>query len=112
MSLTVHHLYRETADWNDRVIFWRRLEFSFGQQWGSAVHRAETLTNGAPRIMLTEDARASEPSQTAFFVGASLDALAHDIDRPITDTHWGTRMVSVTDPDGRTYNFEPRSDHP
>ena len=64
------------------------------------------------RIMFIEDARASEPSQKAFFVVASLDALAHDTDRPITDTHWGTRMVSVTDPDGRTYNFEPRSDHP
>lgn len=24
----------------------------------------------------------------------------------VVGTHWGTRIVSVTDPDGRKYNFE------
>jgi hypothetical protein len=112
MSLTVHRLYRETADWDDGVVFWRHLGFSFGEQWGSERHRSGTLSSGAARIVFAEVAPGSRPSQATFVSAANLDALAHNIEEPIADTHWGTRMVSVTDPDGRTYNFEPRSDHP
>jgi hypothetical protein len=110
MSTELHHLYREIARWTESVGFWSRLAFSFEQQWGSEPHRAGTLVNGNARVVLAEVAPGSDPSEATFLETSDIVDLSHATETAIVDTHWGTRMVSVTDPDGRTYNFEPRSD--
>jgi hypothetical protein len=110
MSTELHHPYRETTRWTESVGFWSRLGLSFEQQWGSVPHRAGTLVSGTGRVVLAEVAPESEPAEATFLETSDIDAVSHATETAIVDTHWGTRMVSVTDPDGRTYNFEPRSD--
>ena len=110
MSSELHHLYRETRRWTESVGFWSRLGFSFEQQWGSEPHRAGALVSGTARVVLAEVTPETEPSEATFLETSDIDAVSHATATAIVDTHWGTRMVSVTDPDGRTYNFEPRSD--
>ena len=107
--MELDHLYRETVDWEASVAFWERLGFTFLEQWGSQPHRAGRLTSGEASVVLAEtDSRA--PSHSVFVNVDDLDAVAVRTGVAAVDTHWGTRMVSLNDPDGRTYNFEPRSD--
>lgn len=108
--MDLDHLYRETAHWDASVAFWERLGFAFAEQWGSEPHRAGRLVNGNTSIVLAESP--DEPGASTFIATDDLEAIASALDSPIVDTHWGTRMVSATDPDGRIYNFEPRSESP
>lgn len=106
--MELDHIYRETLHWDQSVGFWEALGFTFVERWGSEPHRAGTLTCGNVSIVLAEVE--STPSSSVFVAAADLAAVSEATESPIVDTHWGTRMVSTTDPDGRTYNFEPRRD--
>ena len=108
--MELDHLYRETAHWIDSVAFWEGLGFSFEEQWGSEPRRAGRLVNGGASVVLAETP--SDPGDGVFIATDELDLVAQAVGTPIVDTHWGTRMVSAIDPDGRTYNFEPRSESP
>lgn len=108
LQMELDHIYRETVEWDRSVTFWETLGFTFVDQWGSEPHRAGTLVCGEASIVLAEVKTA--PSSSVFVTTADLEAVSEATETPIVDTHWGTRMVSVTDPDGRTYNFEPRRD--
>jgi catechol 2,3-dioxygenase-like lactoylglutathione lyase family enzyme len=104
------HIYRETAHWDESVAFWERLGFAFAQQWGNEPHRAGHLVNDRATVVLAESP--DEPGESLFVATQDLEGVSEVLGTPIVDTHWGTRMVSATDPDGRTYNFEPRSETP
>ncbi len=106
--MQLDHLYRETVKWTDSVEFWQRLGFEFAEQWGAEPHRAGRLTSGAASVVLAEVT--SDPASTIFLTTDDIGAVAEATDTSVADTHWGTRMVSLTDPDGRVYNIEPRSD--
>lgn len=106
--MLLDHLYRETAYWEQSVGFWESLGFVFAETWGEQPHRAGRLVNGPASVVLAETS--GEPRESTFLAVEEIEALAEQIGEPVVDTHWGTRMVSVTDPDGRAYNLEPRSD--
>jgi hypothetical protein len=104
--MRLDHLYRETAHWDASVAFWEKLGFGFAEQWGSEPHRAGRLVNGEVGIVLAESP--DRPTDSVFVATEDLDHVSNALGVPIVDTHWGTRMASATDPDGRTYNFEPK----
>jgi len=106
--MQLDHLYRETGNWETSVAFWEKLGFAFLEQWGSEPHRAGRLVNDVTVVVLAET-DSERPGESTFIAVADLDWLASTSGEDVVDTHWGTRMVSLTDPDGRTYNFEPRS---
>lgn len=108
--MELDHLYRETAHWIESVSFWEGLGFAFQEKWGSEPHRAGRLLNGSASVVLAETP--NDPADSVFIAAADLDFVAQVVGDPIVDTHWGTRMVSAIDPDGRIYNFEPRSESP
>jgi hypothetical protein len=108
-SLRIDHLYRETVHWAKSVAWWENLGFTFVTTWGEAPHRAGILINDATRVVLAE-AGARDASSSVFLMTDDLASMSQRMDSPIVDTHWGTRMVSVTDPDERTYNFEPEDE--
>ncbi len=110
--MELDHLYRETVHWEDSVAFWSVLGFDFVEQWGSKPHRAGRLVNGGASVVLAEVDDKDTPSSSTFLSTPSIETLAIATHTPVVDTHWGTRMVTLTDPDGRTYNFEPRSETP
>ena len=104
------HLYRETTNWDESVAFWERLGFGFVEQWGAIPHRAGTLRNGTATIVLAEVGGDQIPAATTFLSVLDVEDLASVTGVPVTETHWGTRMATLIDPDGRTYHFEPRED--
>ena len=106
MTLRLDHLYRETIHWEASVDFWETLGFAFVEQWGSEPHRAGTLARGATRIVLAE-VEGSDVESAVFLAADDVDAFAHQAGVAVVDTHWGTRMATVTDPDGRVYRIEP-----
>jgi hypothetical protein len=109
MTVThLDHLYRETHHWADTVTFWETLGFSRAETWGDAPHRAGRLVRGEAAIVVAEIPPESMPEASVFFAVDDVDDIGHRAGRDVVPTHWGTRMVTVTDPDGRTYNFEPR----
>ncbi|MCB1246831.1 MAG: hypothetical protein KDB69_06185 [Acidimicrobiia bacterium] len=105
--MQLDHLYRETTAWESSVRFWADLGFEFEEQWGSRPHRAGRLTDGETSIVLAEVP--SDPVDSVFLAVGDIEAVAANAGLAVIDTHWGTRMVSLTDPDGRVYNLEPRS---
>ena len=109
MDFRFDHLYRETHHWADSGAWWGNLGFAFAQQWGEHPHRAGTLVKGATTVVLAEIPAADEPSASTFYATDHINEVARQLGSEVVDTHWGTRMVTATDPDGRTYNFEPEA---
>jgi len=106
-DLRLDHLYRETTKWDASVAWWMALGFSMVEQWGEEPHRAGKLQRDEASVVLAEVDPSTQPAGSVFLATSDIEAVATRAGVEVVDTHWGTRMVSVTDPDGRTYNFEP-----
>jgi uncharacterized glyoxalase superfamily protein PhnB len=105
-ALRINYLYRETTQWQQSVAWWENLGFTFETRWGEEPHRAGRLTNDATSVVLAEVAL-GDVSSSIFLSTDDIASISRQSGSPIVDTHWGTRVVTVSDPDGRTYNFEP-----
>lgn len=108
-DLALDHLYRETHEWEASVEWWSALGFSFTETWGSAPHRAGRLACGRASVVLAEVPTDADAGDAVFLTTGHLEGLAASLDSDISDTHWGTRMISLVDPDGRRYHVEPGS---
>ena len=111
MDITgIGHIYVETANWESSVTFWEGLGFSFAERWGSDGHHAGRLTKAEATVVLAEVAQ--NPALNVFFDVEGADRFAPadgvEVTTPLQDTHWGTRWIRVTDPDGRTFALEER----
>ena len=109
-DVRLDHLYRETRVWDESTAWWTALGFAFTENWGEEPHRAGILTRGDVRVVLAEVPIDSDPGGSVFIATDDLADVAIRTGGEVVDTHWGTQMVSVTDPDGRSYNFEPGGD--
>lgn len=106
-DIALDHLYRETHHWAESVSWWSTLGFAFDETWGVEPHRAGRLVNGSAEVVLAEVPHDAAPAASVFLSAADLDAVAAATGSDVVGTHWGTTMVSLTDPDGRTYHIEP-----
>ena len=102
----IDHLYAETTSWEASVEFWEELGFSIVERWGSDGHRAGRLRKADAVVVLAEVAE--EPAFNVFFDVSQLDAMqpGSSVVTPLEDTHWGTRWIRVTDPEGRVFALE------
>ena len=57
-------------------------------------------------VVLAEIEPGASTETAPFFEVSDIREFSQLADAPVADTHWGTQMVTVTDPDGRTYRFE------
>jgi hypothetical protein len=110
----IDHLYVETRSFEQGVAFWQGLGFELEAQWGSDGHRAGRLKAGDAEIVLAESdspivtvhfrvddaAKASEQVSTSSAV---------KVQRPLEQTHWGTRWLRVSDAEGHVYALEEGS---
>jgi len=110
MAVTgLDHVYAETHDWDSSVAFWGTLGFSFADRWGSVGHRAGRPASGSAIVVLAEVPADRAPAYHVFF---AMDEDHVDpgpegeLVTPLEDTHWGTRWIRVTDPEGRVHCFE------
>ena len=106
------HHYVETHDWKKALAFWQRLgfELEFETDHGSGTLRHPA---GGPTVFLAEQS-IEDPLATEMYLGASADYVAADsidVVSPFVNTHWGTKVMVIQDPDGHRYRIEaPVSD--
>jgi hypothetical protein len=106
------HHYVETHDWKKAVGFWQllgfELEFDTGHNSGMLRHPA-----GGPTVFLAEQS-IEDPLATEMYLGAGADYVVPDgidVVRPFVESHWGTKVMIIQDPDGHRYRIQaPVSD--
>jgi catechol 2,3-dioxygenase-like lactoylglutathione lyase family enzyme len=101
------HLYVETHNWGKAVAFWQRLgfeiEFDTGHNSGMLRH-----PGGGPGVFVAEQSL-EDPLAMEAYLAAPVDFAAPpgvDVVSPFHDTHWGTRVMIVQDPDGHRFRIE------
>jgi catechol 2,3-dioxygenase-like lactoylglutathione lyase family enzyme len=104
------HIYVETHDWAAGTAFWKGLGFEFVDRWGGEGHRAGRLRAGDATVVLAEVEPTEDLEFDVFFSLEDADeyelADAVHVDRPLSDTHWGTRWIRVKDDAGRVFCLE------
>jgi hypothetical protein len=104
----VAHLYIETHDWDKSVAFWKQLGFQL--EFETDHHSGSLVAANGTRIFLAEQSP-EDPLAIDIYFGAT-DAEGCQPDPPVevvrgfTATHWGTQVMTVRDPDGRSFRIE------
>lgn len=100
----IDYLYLESRNWGKSVKFWQRLGFVLVLDLGSS-GKLEPPGGGAG-IFLEEVSPETPLAQGAFLRVESpefgLEPPVEPVGEPI-ETHWGTRLQTVRDPDGREF---------
>ncbi|WP_033294802.1 glyoxalase/bleomycin resistance/dioxygenase family protein [Amycolatopsis jejuensis] len=92
----------ETHNWGKTAKFLQRLGFGLDFETD---HNSGQLSGGdGPPIFVVEVPAGQEP-KTAVVVAVPEDSVDPELDviAPFEDTHYGTREMTVRDPDGRTW---------
>ena len=107
----LEHLYLETHNWGRSVAFWEALGFKI--DFETDHHSGQLVAPNGTRIFLAEQSP-QEPVGSDIYLG-----VGHPPPRPPesidvvfdwTDTHWGTQVMTVRDPDGRLFRLESPSE--
>jgi catechol 2,3-dioxygenase-like lactoylglutathione lyase family enzyme len=101
------HLYVETHNWSKAVEFWQRLGFVLDFDTG---HGSGMLSNptGGPTVFLAEQS-IEDPLATELYLAAGPEYVAPDgieVVSPFVDSHWGTKVMVIQDPDGHRYRIQ------
>lgn len=101
------HLYIETHDWERAVGFWQRLGFEveFATDHGSGMLRNPA---GGPTVFLAQQPL-EDPLASELYLQAPADYRAPDGVEVVSDfqeTHWGTKVMIIQDPDGHRFRIE------
>ena len=98
----IDYLYLETTNWGNAVKFWQALGFQLVLDLGHS-GRLEPPAGG-PGIFLQEVPEGRPLRVQIFLRGPEAPAPGSPV-RVVTawhDSHWGTRLLELADPDGRT----------
>ena len=104
------HLYVETHDWAAAVAFWESLGFEVLFGGDDPDHRSGMLRHpdGGPTVFLAEQPL-DDPLADEWYLRASADyqppAGVHVVS-PFRETHWGTKVMIIQDPDGHRWRIE------
>jgi catechol 2,3-dioxygenase-like lactoylglutathione lyase family enzyme len=101
------HVYVETHDWSRAVAFWEGLGFALEFETD---HHSGMLRNpaGGPTVFLAEQS-IEDPLATELYLAVSGDWQPPEhvqVVSPFRDTHWGTRVMVIQDPDGHRFRVE------
>jgi hypothetical protein len=104
----IEAVFVETHNWGKAARFWQALgyEVEFATD-----HDSGLLRNGSgPYIFIAEVPGSQEPAVQVVLKVADADAFRADpvveVVTPFADTHYGTREMTVRDPDGRTWSLQ------
>lgn len=106
-------IYLETHNWGKSVAFWEQLGFKLEFETG---HNSGILVapNGSS-IYLAEKSL-EDPVGIDLYLGVT-DPQACSPGSPVevvqqfTETHWGSQVMTVRDPDGRMIRLQARVEH-
>jgi len=101
------HLYVETHDWAKAVAFWQRLGFELEYDTGHNSGMLRHPTGGA--TVFVAEQSLEDPLATELYLGAAAEYQAPDgveVVSPFHDTHWGTKVMIIQDPDGHRFRIQ------
>ncbi|EIV94689.1 glyoxalase [Frankia sp. QA3] len=104
----IEGVFVETHNWGRAAGFFRSLgfELEFATDHGSGLLRG----GGGPYVFLAEVPADREPQVQVVLTVADADAFrpdsALDVVTPFEETHYGTREMTVRDPDGRIWSLQ------
>jgi catechol 2,3-dioxygenase-like lactoylglutathione lyase family enzyme len=103
----IGHLYVETHNWAKALAFWQQLgyEVEFATDHGSGMLRHPS---GGPTVFVAEQS-VEDPLATEVYLAAAADYQPPEgieVVFPFHDTHWGTRVMVIQDPDGHRFRIE------
>jgi uncharacterized glyoxalase superfamily protein PhnB len=101
-------IYLTTHNWGKAAKFFQSLGFDLEFETD---HNSGQLRNGAgPFLFIAEIPQNQEPEAHIVLKVADADAYQPapgvDVVTPFEDTHWGTREMTVRDPDGRIWRIK------
>jgi hypothetical protein len=104
----IEAVFIETHNWGKSAKFFQRLgyEIEFATD-----HNSGQLRRGDGPYLFIAEVPESEPTREHLVLGVA-DAEAFDLDGDVEvvseweDTHWGTRLMTVRDPDGREWKLQ------
>ncbi|MGV9294103.1 MULTISPECIES: VOC family protein [Amycolatopsis] len=102
MSDGITMLFLETHNWGKTAKFLQRVGFSLDFETD---HNSGQLSNGDGVPVFVAEVPESQEPRTSVVVAVpdeSVDA-GLDVVTPFEDTHYGTREMTVRDPDGRAW---------
>jgi hypothetical protein len=104
----IEAVFLETHNWGRSARFFQALGF---QVEFETDHASGVLRNGdGPYVFVAEVPESQEPRSRVVLKVADADAFRPDpvveVVTPFEDTHYGTREMTVRDPDGRSWNLQ------
>jgi hypothetical protein len=104
----IEAVFLETHNWGKSAKFFQGLgyEIEFATD-----HNSGQLRNGdGPYLFIAEVPQGQTPQTHIVFKVTDADAFqpdaSVDVVTPFEDTHWGTRLMTVCDPDGREWQLQ------
>jgi hypothetical protein len=107
----IEAVYLTTHNWGKAAKFFQALGFDLEFETD---HNSGQLRNGAgPYVFIAEIPESQQPEAHIVLKVADEAAFhpypAIDVVTPFEDTHWGTREMTVRDPDGRIWHLQARN---
>src|SRR5262245_2966708 len=107
-------VYLETHNWGKSAAFWEQLGFKIEFEQNEHGRSGLLVAENGTRIFL-EEKDLQDPVAVDLYLGVSDEATCQpgppvEVVRTSTPTHWGTRVMTVRDPDGRLLRLEAGSD--
>jgi hypothetical protein len=104
----IEAVFLETHNWGQAARFWQALGFEVDFETD---HSSGLLRNGSgPYVFIAEVPESQQPSVQVALKVADADAFTADpvveVVTPFAETHYGTREMTVRDPDGRIWNLQ------
>ena len=104
----IEAVFLETHNWGKAVKFWQELGFELEF---STDHGSGQLRNGdGPYLFIAEVPERKEPQVQVVLKVPDADAFRPgpvvEVVTPFEDTHYGTREMTVRDPDGRLWSLQ------
>ncbi len=108
MAVTgIHHLLVETHNWGKCAKFWQELGWTLAEDHGTSGKLV--AAGGGAYIWLNEVPKSKTPVVDVYF---DLEAEGFAPRSPVqvvdalAATHWGTKLMTVRDPDGRIVRLQ------
>jgi uncharacterized glyoxalase superfamily protein PhnB len=110
----IEAIYLETHNWGKAARFFQALGFELEFETD---HSSGQLRNGnGPYLFIAEIPETREPRMQIVLQVPDADAFqpdsAIDVVTPFEETHYGTREMTVRDPDGRIWSFQAPARQP
>ncbi|MFF2964650.1 VOC family protein [Streptomyces sp. NPDC057963] len=110
----IEAVFMETHNWGKAARFFQALGYELEFETD---HSSGQLRNGdGPSLFIAEVPADRQPQMQLVLKVADADAFrldsAVEVVTPFEDTHFGTRLMTVRDPDGRLWSLQAPKDQP